>query len=115
MESLKAAPIDAAGSVDKVIEMVDNPEHSAGIQKSNFEAALDGMRTDKMTYKGDAIHPAIESEMDSRLAKVRGPSKEEGISILALNDEQKKMLNALLPSEEHESADQRHKEALDKV
>ena len=95
MESLKAAPIDAAGSVDKVIEIVDNPEHSAGIQKSNFEARLDGMRTDKMTYKGDAIHPVIESEMESRLAKVRGPFKEEEITILAPKDEQKKMLGAL--------------------
>ena len=49
----------AEGSLKKVMDMVENPEHSAGIKRSSFEAALDGIRTGVMTYKGDAILPAI--------------------------------------------------------
>ena len=45
-----------------------------------------------MTYKDDAILPAIETEMQSRLAKFQGLTREEEIAILGLTDEQRKML-----------------------
>ena len=77
----------AEGSVDKVISMVDNPEFSEGIKRQSFLSALDGIRTGKMTYKDDAILPAIEAEMATRLAKFRGLSKDEEIKILGLTDE----------------------------
>ena len=47
-----------------------------------------------MTYKDDAILPAVEAEMATRLAKFRGLSKEEEIKILGLSDAQRKMLAA---------------------
>ena len=45
-----------------------------------------------MTYKDDAILPAIQAEMEERLAKFRGLSKEEEIKLLALTDDQRRML-----------------------
>jgi len=35
----------AVGSVDKVLTMVDSPEHSAEIKRASFLSALDGIRT----------------------------------------------------------------------
>jgi hypothetical protein len=49
----------ADGAVNKVLGMVNDPEHSASIKRSAFEAALDGITTGKMTYKGDALLPLI--------------------------------------------------------
>lgn len=66
----------AVGSVDKVFAMVDNPEHAAGIKRASFLSALDGIRTGMMTYKDDALLPAIEAEMASRLEKFKGMTKE---------------------------------------
>jgi len=66
----------AVGSVDKVFAMVENPEHAAGIKRASFLSALDGIRTGQMTYKEDALLPAIEAEMASRLEKFKGMTKE---------------------------------------
>lgn len=82
----------AVGSVEKVFDMVENPEHSAGIKRSAFLSALDGIRTGQMTYKEDAILPAIEAEMSTRLQKFRGMSKEDEVKLFALSDDQRKIL-----------------------
>ena len=82
----------AMGSVEKVMAMVENPTYSDDIKRASFMSALDGIRTGKMTYKDDAILPAIQSEMEERLAKFRGLSKEEEVKLLALSDEQRKVL-----------------------
>lgn len=92
-QNLKAQMREIAeGSVDKVVAMVENPEYSEGIKRQSFLSALDGIRTGSMTYKDDAILPAIEAEMASRLARFQGLSREEEIKILGLTDEQRKML-----------------------
>ena len=49
----------AMGSVEKVMAMVENPTYSDDIKRASFMSALDGIRTGKMTYKDDAILPAI--------------------------------------------------------
>ena len=72
--------------------MVENPEYSAGIKRSAFQSALDGIRTGQMTYKDDAILPAIEVEMATRLQKFQGLSKEEEVKLFALTDEQRRTL-----------------------
>ena len=59
----------AEGSLNKVVAMADDPAHSASIKRASFESALDGIRTGMMTYKNDAILPAMEAEMAERLAK----------------------------------------------
>lgn len=76
----------AVGSIDKVFAMVENPEHSAGIKRSAFLSALDGIRTGQMTYKEDSILPAIEAEMNTRLQKFQGMSKEDEVKLFALSD-----------------------------
>lgn len=82
----------AEGSVNKVMAMVESPEHAESIKRNSFLAALDGIRTGQMTYKGDSILPAIEEEMQSRLAKFRGLTREEEIEILGLTAEQRRTL-----------------------
>jgi len=82
----------AVGSVEKVLAMVESPEHAAGIKRASFVSALDGIRTGQMTYKDDSILPAIESEMTSRLEKFRGMTKEQEIELMALSNDQRKAL-----------------------
>lgn len=62
------------GSVDSVLNRVDDPEHSEAIKRASFESALDGIRTGAMTYSQDAILPMIEDEMASRLQAFKGLS-----------------------------------------
>lgn len=57
----------AVGSVDKVFAMLDEPAHAANIQRSAFQSALDGIKDGVMTYKGDAVLPLIEAEMNEKL------------------------------------------------
>lgn len=82
----------AVGSVEKVLEMVENPEHSQGIKRASFLSALDGIRTGVMTYKDDPILPAIEAEMTTRLEKFKGLTKEQETELFALTEEQRKTL-----------------------
>ena len=58
----------AVGSVDKVFALLEDPEHAVKIQRSAFVSALDGIKDGVMTYKGDAVLPLIEAEMNSKLA-----------------------------------------------
>jgi hypothetical protein len=45
-----------------------------------------------MTYKEDLILPLIEKEMAERLVKFKGLSKDEETKLLALTNEQKKIV-----------------------
>ena len=78
--------------MDKVLKDVSEPAHAATIKRASFMAALDGIRTGEMTYKGDAILPMIEEEMKTRLARFQGMSKEEEAKMLSLSSEQKKIV-----------------------
>jgi hypothetical protein len=49
----------ADDSVNKVLGLAQDPEHASTIKRSAFEAALDGIRSGKMTYAGDAMLPMI--------------------------------------------------------
>lgn len=49
----------ADGSTEKVLGLIDNPEHSATIKRASFDSALDGIRNGVMTYNGDALLPMI--------------------------------------------------------
>lgn len=82
----------AVGSVDKVLAMVASPEHAESIKRASFLSALDGIRTGQMTYKDDAILPAIEAEMSARLEKFKGLTKEQETELFALSDDQRKTL-----------------------
>lgn len=79
----------AVGSVEKALDMVENPAHAADIKRAAFLSALDGIRTGQMTYKDDPILPAIEAEMSSRLEKFKGLTKEQETELFALTNEQR--------------------------
>lgn len=57
----------ADNAVTTVLARIDDPEHSATIKRSAFEAALDGIRSGQMTYQGDALLPMIQTEMSDKL------------------------------------------------
>jgi len=82
----------AIGALESVLDRANQPEHAAEIKRASFLAALDGIRTGEMTYKGDAILPMIESEMSERLTKFQGMSKEEEGKLLSLSAEQRKIV-----------------------
>jgi hypothetical protein len=93
-DNLKAQMREIAeGSVNKVVAMTSDPEHEDRIKRASFESALDGIRTGTMTYQGDAILPEVEAEMAIRLEKFKGLSKEEEIAMLALTNDQRKLLS----------------------
>jgi len=76
----------AVGSVDKVFSLLDDPEHAARIQRSAFMSALDGIKDGVMTYKGDAVLPLIEAEMNEKLQKFNGLTAAEESALLSLNE-----------------------------
>lgn len=80
------------GSIDKVFSYVDDPAHSDEIKRASFEAALDGIRSGEMTYKGDVILPMIEQEMRDSLQRFQGMSAEEEGRLLSLSEEQRRII-----------------------
>ena len=76
----------AVGSVDKVFALLEDPTHAAKIQRSAFESALDGIRDGVMTYKGDAVLPLIEAEMNDKLAAFSGLTAAEEGALLSLTE-----------------------------
>jgi len=93
-DNLKAQMREIAeGSVNKVVDMVSDPEHEERIKRASFLSALDGIRSGTMTYEGDQILPEVEAEMSLRLEKFKGLTKEEEIAMLALTDNQRKLLS----------------------
>jgi hypothetical protein len=82
----------AVGSVDKVFALLDQPEHAARIKRSAFEAALDGIKDGVMTYKGDAVLPLIEAEMQEKLHKFDGLTAAEESALLSLTQQQRNLV-----------------------
>ena len=82
----------ATCSLEKVFAMVEDPAHSAAIKRASFESALHGIRNGQMTYTGDAILPAIQTEMSERLAKFSNLTVAEEQALMALTDEQKQLI-----------------------
>jgi hypothetical protein len=76
----------AVGSVDKIFALLDDPAEAAKIKRSAFEAALDGIKDGVMTYKGDAVLPLIQAEMEEKLHKFDGLSAAEESALLSLTD-----------------------------
>lgn len=82
----------AVGSVDKVFAMMDDPAHAAKIQRSAFQSALDGIKDGVMTYKGDAVLPLIEAEMNEKLQKFGNLTAAEESALLSLTDQQRTLV-----------------------
>lgn len=82
----------AVGSVDKVLTAIEDPALAAEIKRASFNSALDGIRQGVMTYKGDAVLPMIQDEMATRLQKYSNMSVQEEQELMALNDEQKRII-----------------------
>lgn len=80
------------GSIDKVLNYVEDATHSEEIKKSSFESALHGIRSGEMTYENDIILPMIETEVKDRLQRFQGMTAQEEASLLSLSEEQKKIV-----------------------
>lgn len=76
----------ADNAVTTVLSRLDDPEHSATIKRSAFEAALDGIRSGQMTYAGDALLPMIQNEMADKLTQYSNLTKAEEQELLKLTD-----------------------------
>ena len=82
----------AVGSVDKIFSLLDDPVEAAKIKRSAFEAALDGIKDGVMTYKGDAVLPLIQAEMEDKLHKFDGLSAAEESALLSLTPAQRTLI-----------------------
>lgn len=82
----------ALGSMDTVMNYVQDSSHSKEIKRASFEAALDGIRSGVMTYKNDKILPMIQDEMAKRLQKFKGMSADEEGKLLQITEEQRRIL-----------------------
>jgi hypothetical protein len=89
------------GALEKVNAAVDgsNPE----IKEAAFQCALSGLREGSMTYKGDPLMPILTDEINSRVTAYKNMSIEEQGKLMALNNEQKRMIS---------DADKREKSAF---
>ena len=82
----------ADNAVDKVLGMLEDPQHSESIKRASFESALDGIRSGQMTYKGDALLPLIQTEMADKLEQYATLTKAEEQELLKLTDAQKALI-----------------------
>ena len=80
------------GSLDTVMNYVEDPSHSAEIKRASFLSALAGIRSGTMSYQGDVILPMIEKEVSNRLEKFNGMTAEEEGALLSLSADQKKSI-----------------------
>lgn len=80
------------GSLDAVLAHVEDPVNGDSIRRSSFEAALDGIRSGKMTYHGDSLLPMLEKEMTTRLERFRTMSKEDESRLMSISDEQRRII-----------------------
>jgi len=81
-------------SMTTVMNHVADPAHGADLRRASFVSALNGIRSGVMTYEGDSILPMIQSEIEQRLTRFQGLSKEEESALLALSGAQKDMVVA---------------------
>ena len=80
------------GSLDKVMNYVNDPSHAEEIKRASFLSALDGIRSGVMTYSGDSILPMIEGEIRDRLQRFEGMSAAEEAQLLSISAEQRRSL-----------------------
>lgn len=79
-------------SLKTVLNKLNDPNTKKQIQQASFQSALDGLRTGKMTYKGDILLPMFINEIKARLEPIAKLSKEEENRIFALSEYQKNLL-----------------------
>lgn len=82
----------ALGSFEKVQSSLKDPATKGAIQKAAFEAALLGISSGLMKYENDPLLPLLQSEMQSRIAHLKGLSADEESKLLQLSTEQRRMI-----------------------
>jgi len=78
------------GALEKVNAAVSGGDSE--IKEAAFQCALGGIRDGSMTYKGDPLMPILTGEINSRVNAYKNMSMEEQGKLMALNNEQKKMI-----------------------
>lgn len=81
-----------AGAQDKLQASLADSATRAEIDEGMFQSALLGIRKGEMLYEQDPLLPLVESEIRTRTAAYAGLSPEEESKMLALNDDQKKII-----------------------
>jgi len=81
-----------SGAQQKLQSSLSDPSTRKVIDDGMFQSALLGIRKGEMTYENDPLLPLVESEIQSRTAAFAGLSAEEESKMLALNDDQKKII-----------------------
>lgn len=82
----------AVGSFEKVQSAIRDPVQKKEVQNAAFKAALNGIASGVMKYEHDPLLPMLQQEMESRINHFKGLSAEEESKLLALTQEQKRVI-----------------------
>ena len=75
-----------------VLAKVASPEGRQSLHKSSFASALNGLRSGKMTYEGDALLPLFIDEIRRRIDPLKNLSPAEENKLFSLTADQKRQL-----------------------
>ena len=82
----------AVGSFEKVQQAIKDPATKEQVQKAAFQSALQGISSGLMKYENDPLLPLLQSEMQSRIAHLKGLSAAEESKLLSLTAEQRRFV-----------------------
>lgn len=82
----------AVGSFEKVQQAIKDPATKQQVQKAAFQSALQGISSGLMKYENDPLLPLLQSEMQSRIAHLKGLSAAEESKLLSLTAEQRRFV-----------------------
>jgi hypothetical protein len=79
-------------SLKLVLSKVESAEGRQSLHASSFASALQGLRSGKMAYEGDALLPIFINEIKSRIEPLKKLSPSEESKLFSLSAEQRKQL-----------------------
>ena len=77
-------------SIKVVLAKVNSAEGKKSLHVSSFNSALQGLRTGKMAYEGDALLPMFVSEIKSRIEPLKKLTAKEESKLFSLSTDQRR-------------------------
>lgn len=79
-------------SIKTVLAKVDSAEGKKSLHSSSFASALQGLKTGKMAYSGDALLPLFVNEIKSKIDPLKKLSPSEESKLFSLTSNQRKQI-----------------------
>lgn len=79
-------------AIKTVLQRVETAEGRKNLHTASFSSALQGLKSGKMTYEGDALLPLFVNEIRSRLEPIKNLTPEEERKMFALSAQQRSQI-----------------------